>query len=554
MLLSRNIILLPLLAGACLWAIRECQISTKSPASAPLAGPDVIVGDIPSINRWGADTDETAFSIGTTSCNIGTTRLDWIQSTNVHPVISQNLYRVRNGRIEMLGMSWLKHGFSVAAGSLCNTCTDPASSYLGVGCSDPYGASLNGSQSLLGPRSQVNAATGIFTMPHGNLPSTGTLDGRLRVFTNDINPSLNSGARYFVESLYVHPQDSSSGNGANSASYREAFVETEPGGGWDIETNSTAQTVRQNPAINAWKAVHSDVRLFNVDVPGDGRIIVGVRTTPGTGGGYHTEIAVENLTSHQSVGSLKATFGTSTISNPGFRDCDYQFESYSGADWTSSTSSNNLTWTTQTFAVNQNANAIRWNTLYSFWCDSALPVRKLTLGMFRPGTVTEMAVNLVPTFAPQRYRLVQGTTVSGQLSDLATSNNQYWRIAAGPTSNPLPNRSVTKMYRVISPTTAPTDFAFRVEAAMAGGPSGDVMQKIELFNFSTQLFEQVDSRSVAVTDSAVEITPTGAWSRFLEPGTREVRSRVTWSTPAGFSGTPFAWTIDIDEAVWLIAN
>ena len=75
--------------------------------------------------------------------------------------------------------------FGVAAGSLCNTCTDPSGSYLGVGCSDPYGAGLNGSQSGLGPKSEVNASTGVFVWAnpggHGDLPSNGTLDGRLRV-------------------------------------------------------------------------------------------------------------------------------------------------------------------------------------------------------------------------------------------------------------------------------------------------------------------------------------------------------------------------------------
>jgi hypothetical protein len=552
MLNSRSIILLPLLVVGCLWAICEYQ---NWAASRPnlLAGPDVIVGDIPDIARYGTSSGQTAFSVATTSCNIGTAQLAWQSSTNQHPVISQNMYRVKNGRIEMIGMSWLKHGFTALQQSLCGTCIPSGSgSWLGIGCSDPYSASLNGSQGGLGPRSEVNATTGAFTMPHGTVSTSSLLNGRIRVFDADLNPSLNTGARYFVESMYVAPDDAQAGNGLNNASYREAFVSTVTGG-WDVNVTSAVTIKRQEPAINAWKAVHSDVRLFNVDVPGDGRYVVGVRTTPVTGG-YHTEIAIENLNSHQSARSLAVNFGSATITNPGFRDVDYQFEPYSGTDWTPQVVQNDMTWSTQTFTQNQNANALRWNTLYSFWCDSALPPRKLTLGMFRPGTVSEISIDLVQKVAPLRMRIAQGTQTGGLLSDIATSNNQYLKFVPGPAASPLVDRSVTVLLRAIRPASSMTDFAFRLEAAMLGGPAGDVKQKIELFNFSTGVFEQVDERAAATSDQVVEITPTAPFSRFVEAGTNEIRARIKWSTPTGFAGAPFNWSVDIDEAVWLISN
>ena len=39
-------------------------------------------------------------------------------------------------------------------------------SALGVGCSDPYGSGLNGSQNGLGPRYEVNPHTGVFPYPY----------------------------------------------------------------------------------------------------------------------------------------------------------------------------------------------------------------------------------------------------------------------------------------------------------------------------------------------------------------------------------------------------
>ena len=58
------------------------------------AGPDVIVGDLFGTTRWGTVGSITAYSVGTNSCNVGTAPLLWVGSTNQHPVIAQNMYRL----------------------------------------------------------------------------------------------------------------------------------------------------------------------------------------------------------------------------------------------------------------------------------------------------------------------------------------------------------------------------------------------------------------------------------------------------------------------------
>ena len=118
-----TIIMCAIVAVAASWTCWEMQVNAKPLTIVGVSGPDVIVGHIPSATRWGTTNGETSYSIGTTSCNIGDEVFDWIASTNVHPVISQNLYRVADGRIEQLGQSWLKHGFAVAAGNFCGQCT-----------------------------------------------------------------------------------------------------------------------------------------------------------------------------------------------------------------------------------------------------------------------------------------------------------------------------------------------------------------------------------------------------------------------------------------------
>ena len=81
-------------------------------------GPDVIVGDLPSMAQFGSAGTQVGLGVGTTSCNNGDVELDWFALPNVdHPVIPQNLYRMSGGatnndRFEQVGQSWLKHAFT----------------------------------------------------------------------------------------------------------------------------------------------------------------------------------------------------------------------------------------------------------------------------------------------------------------------------------------------------------------------------------------------------------------------------------------------------------
>ena len=109
-------------------------------------GPDVIVGDLPDTFAYGAAGTPAyhAYDLGTSSCNLGNVNLLWVASTNQHPVIAQNIYRLKDGRLEQLGGSWVKHGFTALTQNLCATCNGQGGSVLGVGCSDPYDFGLNG--------------------------------------------------------------------------------------------------------------------------------------------------------------------------------------------------------------------------------------------------------------------------------------------------------------------------------------------------------------------------------------------------------------------------
>jgi hypothetical protein len=359
------------------------------------ASPDLIVADIPDAISYGSLTvggvAYSAFAVGTTSCNIGTAPLDWFPDPNPnHPVIAQNLYRVKDGRIEQIGLSWLKHGFLALNQNLCGTCKTPAGHHLGPNCSDLYSAGLNGSQGGLGPRSQVNPSTGKITIPYRRLKNPNLLDGRLQVRHDDLDPSTNKGAKYFVEGQYIQPQDAQSGHGNNNASYRPVTFPQKAG---QFTLTLGGPTVRQLPAIYAWRAEYPTVRLFHVDVPHDGRLILGIRSVR-VGARFHHEVALYNQNSDRAVQALTIRTQGGTAKNPGFHGVKYDQEAYSAADWKATIAGPAVTWATQTFAVNPNANALRWGTLYSFWLDSDKPATQAVIRLFKPGDPKEMTVSL----------------------------------------------------------------------------------------------------------------------------------------------------------------
>jgi hypothetical protein len=100
----------------------------------------------------------------------------------------------------------------------------------------------------------------------------------------------------------------------------------------------------------------------------------------------------------------------------------------------------------------------------------------------------------------------------------------------------------------ISPTAQPAEMQFQLEAQSSLNPLGGSTQKIELFNFTSGLWLQVDQRVATTTDSVTAVTVTNP-AQFVQAGTRTVRARVSWrgsSQPSRSAGTR------IDQAIWRI--
>jgi hypothetical protein len=378
-------------------------------------GPDVIVGDLPAVQQFGSAGTQVGVAIATTSCNAGTIDLDWFALPNTdHPVIPQNLYRMSGGtdnneRFEQIGQSWLKHAFTALTQNACNFgCNGVGGSHLGSGCSDPYSASLNGNQSGIGSRAWVNPFTGAFPSTANN-HSGHAHDGvshRVRVEVGDLNQDLNQGATYFAEAQYVTPHEytwcqahPAECNMYNNVSYRQYSVS----GTTSFTFSPVASTVMRRPAFMAWTGM--TMNQIEPDPGNDGIWFVAYKVTNPSQGVWHYEYALYNENLDRAIQSFSVPLGPGVnISNIGFHappqepgwanDGTFNNQGYSSMPWAVTQVADSITWNSETFAQNQNANAIRWGTLYNFRFDADQPPQNAnaTVGYFKTGSPTTVAI------------------------------------------------------------------------------------------------------------------------------------------------------------------
>ncbi|KAB2950392.1 MAG: hypothetical protein F9K18_14980 [Thermoanaerobaculia bacterium] len=384
--------------------------------SAQTVGPDVTVIQLTGIDNNGVSSGIRGYSIGTTSCNVGNQPVAWCNSiggcgllqAQDHPVIAQNLFRLKGGRFDQIGMSWLKHGFlstnSPSASCLPGIgCQPPplGGDQLGVGCTDTYGASLNGSRPL-GMRSEVNAATGDFPYPYTTVGFAG-VDQWAQVAEADLDPVLNPGALYFAEGHYVTADDARFGNGLNNASW--APVTVAPG----TYNLFLGATIREESAIRAWPLADPTVQLLPVDVQTPGfpaeRFHVARKVSEVAPGSWHYEYAVHNLNSARAAVRLAVTFsGAAAVTGIGFKDIEHHSgEPYVGTDWVAAFdgASGTVSWETDDFAADPNANALRWSTLFNFWFDADTgpeAISRHVLTLFVPGTPCRVSFSYAPDY------------------------------------------------------------------------------------------------------------------------------------------------------------
>jgi hypothetical protein len=432
------------------------------PGIGTVPGPDVIVGELLDFIQYenGEVNGFVGLALGTDACNQGTIDVDWIAlPSNDHPFIPQNVYRMSGGatnneRFEQIGQSWGKHAFAAASQDTCGFgCNGVGGSQLGSGCSDAYGAGLNGLQDQIGSRAWVNPFTGNFPGSAAN-DHTGhnhdVTSHRMLVLVDDLNTSLNPGATYFAEAQYVVPHEytwcqsnPSECNMYNNASYKQYSV---TGINQPFSFNPVGNTVREQPAIEAWTG--ATVTLVQPDPGNDGIWFMGYKVTNPSAGLWHYEYALYNQNLDRAIQSFSVPLAPGVnISNIGFHappqhpgfphDGTVGDAGYSSTPWDVTQDASSITWSTETFATNQNANAIRFATLYNFRFDADQPPQTTdgTVAFFKTGPPMTVAIQApagaTPTPTPT-------ATATPSITPTATP-----RPAPSPRPNPSPRARPT---------------------------------------------------------------------------------------------------------------
>jgi len=310
----------------------------------------------------------------------------------------------------------MKHGFFAQLGSNCGTCINPhpgippqqnPGNLLGIMCSDIYNVSTNAAQSALGPKSQINADTGDFpypfTAPMGCDINTSPICRRMQVEFADFDPAAHPATLFFSEGHYVTADDAAAGNQNNNASSQKVRIISGPNASescttaYCIKTNGLVQ--EQLPAIRAWKMHDPTVVETDIQLPAEGLFILAAKATDLGTGFWQYEYALYNMNSDRSAGSFTIPLPAGALVDEiGFHDIHYHSgDPFSGTDWSSSVIDDQLTWSTQAHAMNVNANALRWGTLYNFrFITNVEPdATTVTIGLFKPGPFSEVQATTI---------------------------------------------------------------------------------------------------------------------------------------------------------------
>ena len=155
-------------------------------------------------------------------------------------------------------------------------------------------------------------------------------------------------------------------------------------------------------------------------------------------------------------------------------------------------------------------------------------------------------VNVVAphVYLPLTYSLFRGALFSGSLSSLFYTDSNYLEVLTGPTvSTEAP---VQYVLTTTSPTLSPTSFKFTL-TAKTNTPG--VAQTISLFNYSTGLYDVLDTRAINTSTITVTVTASGTLSHYVNAsGTVQARVAYAQTGPT----TLYRWAAFIDLANWTI--
>ena len=155
--------------------------------------------------------------------------------------------------------------------------------------------------------------------------------------------------------------------------------------------------------------------------------------------------------------------------------------------------------------------------------------------------------NVPGVIPPDSFTIIRGFLNGGGLSDLVVSDDQKLDVRAGLTLF-LGEPPLQVVVTGTSPVEVPSELRFKYEASVN---TPGLTQSIQLFNYVTSSYEEVDLSVPGAMDSVVDVVVTTNPERFVQVGTREMTAKVVYQR-VGFT-LLWPWSARLDQAVWTIA-
>jgi subtilisin family serine protease len=145
------------------------------------------------------------------------------------------------------------------------------------------------------------------------------------------------------------------------------------------------------------------------------------------------------------------------------------------------------------------------------------------------------------TFSPASLTVTMGLQTGGDVGQLGTTDNQFF------TGSTFPNVSRVSSFQVVYDTYTTISNIGSLTFTYAGMASAaDIMQRIELFDWTANAYVLLDQRLAAQTVLPITLVPSTP-NRFKQPGTGLMRARVTDSRTMARSTVQ----ISVDQVAFL---
>ncbi len=153
------------------------------------------------------------------------------------------------------------------------------------------------------------------------------------------------------------------------------------------------------------------------------------------------------------------------------------------------------------------------------------------------------------TVTPDDWSAFRGFYLSGDISDVQESDDSYLKFNPGLTLSST-EPPVWIEFDGVLPADRPTSLTVKLEAT---ANTVGITQSIEMFNWNTGQYEEVDSQAASLNnDSVVTVDLTANIVNYVEVDTGLVKTRTGWRA----TGIVFLypWTISIDQVAWTVTQ